>query len=84
MFALIGPEALARSLLILFVCCLLVVFRGSVLEKHHVFDETGRTCEVLFTDMHYFNRRISCLAFRPLLFEENQLVARSSGMTAVG
>ncbi len=63
--------------------CLLC--HDSMLEKYHVFgDETGKTCEVLFTDMHYFNRQISCLAFRPLLFEENQLVARSSGMNAVG
>jgi len=52
-----------------------------VLEKHHVFgDKMGRTCEVLFTDRHYSNRRVSCLAFRLLLFEENQLVAWSSGI----
>lgn len=63
--------------------CLLC--RCRVLEKHHVFgDEMGRTCEVLFTDMHYFNRWISCLALRLLLFEENQLVARSSGINSVG
>ncbi len=63
--------------------CLLC--RGSMLEKHHVFgDETRKTCEVLFTDMHYFNRQIPCLAFRSLLFEENQLVARPSGANAVG
>lgn len=66
-----------------FLGCLLC--HGSMLEKHHVFgDETGRTCEVLFTDRHYFNRQISCLTFRPLLFEEIQLVARSSATNAVG